>query len=231
MKKRIVKKALSIVLATALVITCLPTGASTTASAKTKTKAKARIESVSITNVSSSTLVLKKKKTYTLKVGVKAKGKISKKVTFHSSNKKVVSVSSKGKLKALKNGTAKITVKSKANSKKKATITVKVGTPVTSVKANYKTYTGYAGKQFTLKATVGPKNATYKKVKFTTSNSRVAKVSSKGEVSLVAKGSATITVAALDGSKKKATCVVIVKEVVKPTPTPENPVVDRKSVV
>jgi hypothetical protein len=227
MNKKTRKKALSIVLVAAMFCSCFSMVPGSYASAKTKSKAK--VESVSITNVSSSTLVLKKKKTYSLKVKVKTTGKISKKVTFVSSNKKVVSVSKTGKLKALKNGTAKITVKSTANSKKKATITVKVGTPVTSVSLNKKTYAGSAGGRFTLTAKIAPKSATYKKVAFATSNSKVAKVTSNGVVSLVAKGTAKITVTALDGGKKKATCTVTVKEAPQTTPqkpTPETPAPD-----
>lgn len=67
-------------------------------------------------------LSLKKKKTYTLKIKSKTYGdKISK---WKSSKPKIVSVSSKGKIKAKKKGTAKITLYMKSGVK--ATCTVKV---------------------------------------------------------------------------------------------------------
>lgn len=74
-------------------------------------------------------LKLKKGKTYKLKVSVKATPKsYAKKArfTWKSSNKKVVSVSKKGKLKAKKKGKATITVRCKNNKKLKATCKVTV---------------------------------------------------------------------------------------------------------
>lgn len=81
-------------------------------------------------------LVLKKGQKKKLNVSVTPK-KASKKVSYKSSDKKVVSVNKKGVVKALKSkGSAKITVTSKQNAKKKATITVKIGTPVSKVAFN-----------------------------------------------------------------------------------------------
>ena len=72
--------------------------------------------------VGSGILVLKKGQSKKPNVSVTPK-KANKKVTYKSSNKKVVKVSSKGVVKALKkSGSAKITVTSKQNKKKKATI-------------------------------------------------------------------------------------------------------------
>jgi len=62
-----------------------------------------------------------------------------------------------------------------------------------------------------LKATVNPSNATSKKITWSSSNSKVAKVNQSGVVTAVAKGKATITAKA--GNGKKATCTVTVVEV------------------
>lgn len=93
-----------------------------------KAAAKAKVSSVKVTNVKKKKLSLEKGKTFTLKtkVSVKPNKAKFKKVTYKSSNKKVVTVSKKGKLKAIKQGKAKITVKSKTNKKKKVTITITV---------------------------------------------------------------------------------------------------------
>ncbi len=209
------KKGMAIVLALSMIL-----GASgTPASASAAKKSTAKVLSVSIQKPDTKTLVLKKGKTYKLKTKVKVKGKISKKVTYKSSKSKVVSVSSKGKLKAKKKGTARITVTSVGKPSKKAKLTVKVGTPVTKVTLSNTKLTGQAGESKTLKAAVSPKKATVKKVAFTSSNTKVAKVSSKGKVSFLKKGTAKITVKATDGSGKKAVCKVTVTE----AGTPEGP--------
>ncbi len=63
----------------------------------------------------------------------------------------------------------------------------------------------------TLKATVTPTNATNKKVTWSSSNDKIAKVDTKGVVTAVAAGTATITVTTVDG-EKTATCEVTVKK-------------------
>ncbi len=60
------------------------------------------------------------------------------------------------------------------------------------------------GKKVTLKTTVTPKNATNKSVTWSSSNQKVAKVSQKGVVTAVKKGTANITAKAKDGSKVKS---------------------------
>lgn len=87
---------------------------------------------------------------------------------------------------------------------------------VTSVKLNKKSASVYTGKTVKLSATVLPKNADNKAVTWKSSNSKVAKVTQKGVVTGVKKGTATITVTTKDG-KKKATCKVTVKQTVKVT--------------
>lgn len=113
-----------------------------------------KVTKVAVSNLPAKQLTLKKGKTFTLKPKVTVTGKISKKVTYKTSNKKVVAVNAKGKITAKKKGTAKIYVISKADKKKKCTITVTVGTPVTKVKLNKTKSTMTVGKKQTLKATV-----------------------------------------------------------------------------
>jgi len=206
---KIMKFAWKRIVATAMTVVMVASMTPMTAEAATK---KGTVQSVTIKNLDTKTLVLKKGKTFKLKAKVSVKGKISKKVTYSSSNKKVATVSKSGKIKAIKNGTAKITVKSVANSKKKVTIKVKVGTPVNKVKLNKKSINAYVGDTVKLNATVSPKKPTIKKLTFTSSKKSVATVDSKGTVTCISTGSAKITVKATDGSGKKATCWVKVKE-------------------
>ncbi len=80
-------------------------------------------------------------------------------------------------------------------------------TGVTLNKSELKVYVG--GEEKTLKATVNPSNAANKKVIWSSSNEKIAKVTD-GKVKGIKEGIATITVKTEDGSKK-ATCKVTVE--------------------
>jgi uncharacterized protein YjdB len=79
-----------------------------------------------------------------------------------------------------------------------------------SVSLNKKTASLTVGKTVNLVATVKPSNAKNKEVVWSSSDKKVAKVDSKGKVTAVAKGTATITAKTKDGSFKAA-CKVTVK--------------------
>lgn len=91
---------------------------------------KATVKKVVITKKGSSkavkTLTLKKGKTVKLAAKVTVSGSASKAVTWKTSNKKVATVTAKGVVKAKKKGTVKITAVSKADSKKKCVLKIKV---------------------------------------------------------------------------------------------------------
>ena len=129
----------------------------------------------------------------------------SEKVTYSSSNTKVATVSSKGVVKGVKAGTAKITVKSGS---KKVVVTVKVtGVKTTKLSGVPTTKTVARGKTFKIKAVATPRN-TDEKITYTSSNKKIATVTSAGVVKGLRKGTATITVRS--GSKKMI-CKVTVK--------------------
>lgn len=71
-------------------------------------------------------------------------------------------------------------------------------------------YSVVIGETVTIPAKVLPENAINKKLKWTSSNENILKVSEDGVITGVSKGSATVTATAMDGSNKKATCVVTV---------------------
>ena len=205
------KRGLAFLLVLVMVMGSMGTGVM--AAPKAKTGKKAAVKTVAITKPDTKTLVMKKGQSFALKTKVTTSGKkVSKAVSYKSSNEKIVKVTKKGKLKALKNGKATITVTSKADKKKKATIKVVVKTPVTKVKLNQKEISLTEGETAVVKATVSPKKATIKKVSYKSSNKAVAKVNSKGKITAVAEGTAVITVTSKDGNAKKATCKVTVKK-------------------
>lgn len=163
----------------------------------------------------SKTITLAKGKKATLKTTVTATPNkaANKKVTYKSSNPKVAAVTGKGVITGKKAGTAKITVISAKNKKKKAVVTVKVVKGrVTGVTLNKTSDTLTVGNTVKLKATVKTSKGGSKNVVWTTSNKKVATVSSKGTVKAVGAGIATITVKAADGTGKKAAYKVKVKK-------------------
>lgn len=179
---------------------------------------KKSVTKVEITKPATSVLVLKKGETYVLKYSISPKNPKEAGVTFKSTNTKVATVSAKGKIKAVKSGTAKIIVESVNH--KKDSIIVKIGTKVKSISLKKTSITLEKGSTAQLKATVIPRNATYKKVSYTSSNSKIASVSSTGKIIAKKTGTAKVTVKALDGSGVYKICAVTVKaKEVKPSPS------------
>ena len=83
---------------------------------------------------------------------------------------------------------------------------------VTKVSLSKKSVTLLNGRSATVKVKVSPTNATNKKLKWTTSNSKIATVNQSGKITAKGRGNATIKVMALDGSNKYATIKVTVKQ-------------------
>lgn len=191
-------------------------------SSKTVESVKLKIDSRDVTKKTKSMYV---GDIETIKVKV-SPDKAKKTVTFKSGKSSVVSVSQKGRIKAKKAGTAKITVtvKGKDNKKKSSYVKIQVkNRNVTSIKLNVSEKTLLVGKSTTLKATIKPEKATNKKVTWQSDNPLVAKVSSKGKVTALQAGTAVIT--ATSHNKKKAQCIIIVKDSTEITVTakPTNP--------
>ena len=187
-----------------------------------------KVKTVAVTNLPAKQLTLKKGKSFTLKTKVSVSGKkVSKAVTYKTSNKKVATVNAKGKITAKKKGTATITIYSKADKKKTCKIKVTVGTPVTKVKLNKTKANLNVGKSLTLKTTLSPKKPSNKGIIWKSSNTKIATITSKGVVKAKKAGTVKITATAKDGSGKKAICKVTVKKAASiiPIPTPEEPLI------
>lgn len=82
--------------------------------------------------------------------------------------------------------------------------------PVTGVKLDKTSLTLQETGSDTLTATVEPDNATNKDVNWESSDTSIATVDASGKVTAISAGSATITVAAADGSGVSASCSVTV---------------------
>jgi len=156
-----------------------------------------KTKTTSITNLKKS-YTLAKGKTLTLKPK-RNPSNSDEGITYVSSNKKVATVTSKGVVKALKAGTATITVKSGSQK-----VTVKITVPKTKTKSLTSlksSYTVKKGKTLTLKPKKNPSNSE-EGITYVSSNKKVATVSSKGVVKGVKKGTAYITVKSGKVSKK-----------------------------
>lgn len=151
---KMLKKIISVALAMAMVVTTVYVGNPTTAQAK---------------------VTIKSKKTVTLIAGNSSKIKVKQKgAKFTSSNKKIATVSKKGKIKAKKPGTCKITVKVKKSKKK---VTVKVTPGATSIDYAKNTATNGISLEWT-----GVSGATGYQIYYSTNSKSGFKVTTVGKV-------------------------------------------------
>lgn len=164
-------------------------------------------------NRTSITIAVGKKTTITATVTPKSAS--NKAVTWKSSDNDVVTVKD-GKITAKAPGYAVITCTT-ADGGKTAECTVFVNQPVKSVKLNKSKLILDIDQKFTLKATIKPSDASNKALRWTSSNKKVAKVTSKGVIKPVSTGTATITVTTVDGGFKATCKVTVVKRVKKVT--------------
>lgn len=171
---------------------------------------KVKTTGVKISKTSLSMYATEKK---TLKATVKPSDATNKKLTWKSSDKKVATVSSEGVVTAKKAGTCTITVKTKSGGYV-ASCKIKVSkyVPVKKLSLKKTSVTIKDGKTYKLEAIFTPSKASNKSIKWKSSDTKIATVSSKGVITAVKPGTCTITGKSKD-SGKKVTCKVKVKKV------------------
>lgn len=212
-----IQKALAVMAAVAVTVTS--TGvASVDAQAATVKPKKLTVTS----SVSSKVIDVKG----TTKISVKSVSpkNASKSVTYKSSNTKIASVSSKGTVKGKKTGSATITATSKVNKKVKASVKLKVKDLKPSKVSIPAALSLTNGKKAIVKATVSPAGV-YAPVKFSSSNTKVATVSSTGTVTAKSAGKAVITAKLTQKNSKgkyltAKTTVTVKKAETKPEEVP-----------
>ena len=191
-----------------------------------------KIQSYAVTNeeknAGKKTLKLEKGKTTTLKVAIQP-ASARKSVSYKTSNKKIATVSGSGKIKAKKEGTAKITITIKAKNGKKYTTWVKIKV----VKVNNTRITGYTvtsagnnvdkqrltldkGDSTKIDVAVTPAVAA-KSIVMTSDNPAAVGVDNAGNISARAAGNAriTITMTPKEGAVQTTYVDVSVMEVIK----------------
>lgn len=180
-----------------------------------KVKQNVKVSKISISGVSKKLAVGKK---MSLSVAIQPTYATDRSVTWKSSNKKYVTVNSKGVVTAKKAGAGKkvtITATAKDGSKKKAKYTITIMKhSVKSIKLKA-SKSVKAGRSIKVKATVKTTGkSANKKLQWTSSNKKYATVNSKGKVTTKKAGKGKkvkITAKATDGSNKKATITIKIK--------------------
>lgn len=166
--------------------------------------------------VKPTTKFLKLGKTFYVKATVTGSTK-NKKVKWSSSKKKVCTVTQSGKVKGKKIGTAYIKATARDGSGASARCRVRVVRPITKLRIKPSEADMLIGDILKLKTVIKPKNATIKKVKWSTKDANIATVDSSGKVIGVAVGMVEIKAKAQDGSGKSARAYITVKEAVEAT--------------
>lgn len=157
----------------------------------------------------------------------------NKNVTWSSSDENVAKVNKNGRVTAVAEGTAVITVTTEeGNFKASCKVTVKANAPeeidVESVSLDKTTLTLKPGTSDTLSATVAPEDATDKSLRWTSSNTNVATVDATGKVTAAGNGTAVITASTVDGGFT-AQCTVTVSEDKPEIVAVENVTLDKTS--
>ncbi len=166
------------------------------------------VRSVTVTPASGSGFV---GQTLQLSATVSADGNLARSVTWRSSDATIASVSSLGNVSFLSGGTATITAVSTADTTKRGTALLSVGTPqVRSVSLSPATANVSIGQTQQLTATTVADGSLSTAVTYRSSNASVASVSQAGIVSGVALGSSTIMAVSVADTTKRATAAITV---------------------
>ena len=144
-----------------------------------------------------------------LKATVNPSDATDKGIRWTTSDENVATVDDEGRVTAIGNGSAAITVTADENGKS-ASCSVTVSQWVKEITLDNESLALEAGDEFALTAAAGPDNAADKTLLWSSSDPSVATVDGDGLVKAVSKGGATITVSANDGSGVSACCEVTV---------------------
>lgn len=183
---------------------------------------KQRVTSISI---SPNGYTLTKGSIKQLKANVGPDDAANKEVTWSSSNPAVAAVSADGHVTAVNEGSCFITATSKDDPSIKASCTIVVGTPVTSVALAPNRASMNTGETILITASVLPTNASNKGIIWTwESKDGASIILTNGAVKAMKAGTVTVTAKAADNNNNgaQATCIITISgdPIATPTPTP-----------
>lgn len=167
-------------------------------------------EAVTSITLNKSSYKLGKGKSITLKATIKTNSASNQALKWTSSNTKVATVNSKGKVTGKSVGTAVITCTATDGSGANAECTIRVVQQATSLKLNKTSISVLEGKSYKLKATIKPSDASYKTVTWSSSDETIATVDTAGNIVALKAGNCKIYAKAKDNSGLSAVCWVYV---------------------
>ena len=138
-----------------------------------------------------------------------------KSVTWSSSNNGIATVDKKGNVTGVKRGTVRITALSKDGGNIRANISIQVVQMAEKITLDKKELTVDAGRTGVLRATVLPADTNDKKVIWTSSDEKIAKVNPQGRVTGVKVGDCEIICTSKTSGQVEARAVVHVQQPVK----------------
>ena len=156
-------------------------------------------------------------KSIKLKATVKSTYSSKQKLKWTSSNVRIATVSQSGVVTGKKRGTVTIKVRATDGSGVYATCKIRVVRQVTKITLNKSTIKMLVGKTTRISARITPSSATYKSVIWSSSDSKIAAVDSRGYITANAVGSCKIYAKAKDNSGKRAYVMVYVSKAVPST--------------
>ena len=168
------------------------------------------IDTIALKSISiPSTLTIQEGNISKLNVTYNPSNATNKKVTWKSSNTKIVTVDSSGNIKGISAGSASITATSNdGNHVSKSTIVVtKADKSLKNIFLNKAELNMKIGDEITLTVTFDPTNAENKKVTWKSSNNNVATVDNSGKITAIGSGNTEIIVKADEG-EKEAKCII-----------------------
>ena len=174
---------------------------------------KAKVYNVESVSLDKTNITLTEGDSETLIATVYPDNATNKNVSWKSSNTSVATVNN-GVVTAIKAGTATITVTTEDGGKT-ATCQVTVKAKqinVTSIKIDQNSVHLKEGESILLTVTVYPSNATNKNVNWTSSDVKVASVSSEGKVTAIKSGVATITAKSVSSSSNDSIQIIVDKK-------------------
>lgn len=172
------------------------------------TEAIVKVTSVSLNK---SELLLHKGESEVLSASVSPANATSKLLEWGTSNDKIATVDSQGKVTAIADGSAIITATALDGSNISSACQLQVITPVTSIILSKSSVMLKVDQECKLDAVILPTNATNKKVQWISSNPNVATVDSDGNVKGLSIGSCVVVATSSDGTNVHETCYVTVQ--------------------